>query len=331
MAKQTSISALKLQFAGAIFGVVVAMLSLSTATYAWYVANNSVSAATSTISAKTNGFVLQINDAASGADHGSGVKSLEAFTNGGILSPASTDNMEDWYICQSMNAEGNVVSYMSPDFDRRTNPDAKPGQYTLDKTYFAFIRSDYIVYTISETGLADVYLEDDGTERPILITMNNGPGVSTFTDSLRVAITTEPVNANGTGTGVETLKVVYAVKDETGKGNDETAQDGWTSIKNVSGTPTLVPSSYDHISGSVIGNYNDQNGKNWVATRSDDNYTVPSGSMPIATNVDYNGTIIHVYIWMEGTDADCVNGKAFENDTTTYDVTVKFAGVAVGG
>ena len=31
---------------------------------------------------------------------------------------------------------------------------------------------------------------------------------------------------------------------------------------------------------------------------------------------------------MEGTDADCVNGKAIENDTTTYDVTVKLAGVA---
>ena len=328
MAKQPSISALKLQLAGAIFGVVVAMLSLSTATYAWYVANNSVSAATSTISAKTNGFVLQINDAASGADHGSGVKSLEAFSDGGILSPASTDNMKDWYICQSMNAEGNVVSYMSPDFDRRTDPNAKPGQYRLDKKYFAFIRSDYIVYTISETGLADVYLEDDGREPPILITTNNGFGVSTFKDSLRVAITTEPVDASGNGTGVETLKVVYAVKDETGKGNDEAAQDGWTSIKNVGGTPKLVPSSYAHISGDA---YTDQNGQNWVATKTGDNYTVPSGSMPIATNVDYNGTIIHVYIWMEGTDADCVNGKAIENDTTTYDVTVKFAGVAVGG
>ena len=53
--------------------------------------------------------------------------------------------------------------------------------------------------------------------------------------------------------------------------------------------------------------------------------------MPIAEKVDYNGTIIHVYIWMEGTDADCVNGKAIENDRTTYDVTVKLAGVATNG
>lgn len=329
MAKQTSVSALRLQLLGAIFGVLVAILSLSTATYAWYVANNTVTAATSTISAKTNGFVLQIKDAAAGAAHGSGATSLQAFSNGSVLSPASSDDLKSWYICQSMNDAGNVVSYMVPPFD--SGDDAQPGQYTLDKKYFAFIRSDFIVYTISETGLADVYLEDDGREPPVVITTNNGDGVSTFTDSLRVAITTEPVGTDGKGTGTETLKVVYAVKDETGQGNDATAKDGWTSIKNVDGTPTLVSSSYDHIFGTGDGKYIDQNSKNWVAKRNEDNYTVPDGSMPIAKNVGYNGTIIHVYIWMEGTDADCINGKAIENDPTKYDVTVKLAGVAVGG
>lgn len=34
---------------------------------------------------------------------------------------------------------------------------------------------------------------------------------------------------------------------------------------------------------------------------------------------------------MEGTDADRVNGKAIENNTTAYDVTVKLAGVATSG
>ena len=33
---------------------------------------------------------------------------------------------------------------------------------------------------------------------------------------------------------------------------------------------------------------------------------------------------------MEGTDADCVNGKAIENDTTAYDVTVKLANEETG-
>lgn len=93
-----------------------------------------------------------------------------------------------------------------------------------------------------------------------LFTAKNGNGVSTFTDSLRVAITTEPVGTDGKGTG--------------------------------------------------DGKFIDQSGKNWVASKNGDNYTVPDGSVPIAEKVDYNGTIIHVYIWMEGTDSDCVNGKA---------------------
>lgn len=325
---QKPVAVLKKQFVGAVVSVLIALVAVSSATYAWFVTNNKVSATTCTISAKTNGFVLQINDAKHGADHGSGSKSLEAFSDGGILSPASSDDMSNWYICQRTDEAGKVVGYSIPTFD--SGADARPGQYTLDKKYFAFIRSDYIVYTISQTGLADVYLEDDGTEPPITITTKNGDGVTTFTDSLRVAITTEPVGADGKGTGTETLKVVYAVKNETGKGNDINAIDGWTSIKNDNGNPLLVQSSYDHIYGIGDGKYVDQNGNTWVAEKTGDYYTVQAGANPIATNVDYNGTIIHVYIWMEGTDADCVNGKSIEDDPSTYDVTVKLAGVATG-
>ena len=59
-----------------------------------------------------------------------------------------------------------------------------------------------------------------------------------------------------------------------------------------------------------------------------ENYSVPAGSEAIAENVGYDGIVVHVYIWMEGTDADCVNGKSIEDDPNTYSVTVKFAGVA---
>ncbi len=59
-------------------------------------------------------------------------------------------------------------------------------------------------------------------------------------------------------------------------------------------------------------------------------YTVPDDSIPIKEKVGYDGVAVHVYIWMEGTDADCVNGKSVEDDPSTYDVTVKLAGVASG-
>ena len=96
------------------------------------------------------------------------------------------------------------------------------------REHFAFIKSDYIVYTITETGTADVYLDaSDGA--PVTITAKGGDGSKTVTDSIRVAITTQAVAVDGkTPVGEETLRVVYAKDNETGEGNDSTAKAGWT-------------------------------------------------------------------------------------------------------
>ena len=81
--------------------------------------------------------------------------------------------------------------------------------------HFAFIKSDYIVYTITETGTADVYLAVEDDQSPITITAKNGNGSETVTGSMRVAITTQEVAADGkTPVGEETLRVVYAKDDE---------------------------------------------------------------------------------------------------------------------
>ena len=324
------IQKLKKELIAAIVSLMIAAICLVSATYAWYVANNTVKVKTSSVSARTNGFILQIATLEEGAQHGGEQKSLEAMTTGATLSPASTDNLKDWYICQSWDEQGLVTGYSVPAFE--TGEGAIPGNYKVaGKDYYAFIKSDYIVYTITSTGTADVYLEDDGVEPPIIVTANNGSGSATVTDSLRVAITTQDIDSDGNPVGEETLRVVYATKDETGKGNDKTGLDGWTSIINSGNGGTLAASSYTHIYGTphTAGDpYNDQYGKNWVATRSGENYSVEDGTMPIATNVGYDGIIVHVYIWIEGTDADCINGKSIEGDSTTYDVTVKLAGVA---
>ena len=295
---------LKKELAAAIVSLMIAATCLTSATYAWYVANNTVKATTSSISAKTNGFILQIATLAEGAQHGGEQKSLEAMTTGATLSPASTDNLEDWYVCQSWDNQGFVTDYSIPSFETGTG--AIPGNYKVaGKDYYAFIKSDYIVYTITSTGTADVYLEDDGTEPPIVVTTNNGVGSTTVKDSLRVAITTQEIDASGNPVGTEALKVVYATKDETGKGNDQSAINGWTGIKKSGSSGVLAESTYTHIYGTphTAGEpYNDQNGNNWVAKRDGENYSVESGTMPIATDVGYDGIIVHVYIWMEGTD-----------------------------
>ena len=229
-------------------------------------------------------------------------------------------------MCQSFNNQGLVTDYSEPAF--ATGANAIPGNY--DKDYFAFIKSDYIVYTITETGTADVYLDaSDGA--PVTITAKGGDGSKTVTDSMRVAITTQAVAADGkTPVGEETLRIVYAKDNETGEGNDSTAKAGWTSIQKVKGKPKLDTVTYPYV---YTGHYTDQRitgAKNWAATKDGENFTIPANSEAIATNVGYDGIAVHVYIWMEGADADCVNGKSVEDDPSTYDVTVKFAGVASG-
>lgn len=315
-----SSKSLKTQLVAAAVSVVLSAFALSAATYAWCVANTKVSATTSTISATTNGFILQIDELKNGAQHGGEQKSLEAQTVGATLSPSSTDNLKDWYVCNGWNNQGLVTDYSTPAFS--TAADALPGEYEVaGRKYNAFIRSDYIVYTITDTGTADVYL-DASNGAPVMIDAAGGDVSETMVGSLRVAITTQEIGRDGkSGTGPEDLRVVYAIHNETGKGNDANAIEGWTSIQNKGGTPTLAQATYKHIfTGGTDG---------WVATKgTNGDYSVAEGTYPIAKGVGYKGVAVHVYIWMEGTDADCVNGKSIENSPTTYNVSVKLAGVA---
>ena len=313
---------LKKELIGAAVSVMISAISLSSATYAWYVSNHTVQANTTTISATTNGFILQIAKAEDGAQHGGEQMSLAASNVGGKITPSSTNDLKDWYICQGWGNDGKVTTYTKPTF--ASDEGAKPGQYEAGgETHYEYIRSEYILYTITETGLADVYL--DGTNgEAITVSVDNGktPTSTTVPDSMRIALTTQPLDTDGkTPTGAETLRVVYAPKAVTGSGNDSQTIDGkWTYI-NVD-KPAEV--TYPHIHETT---YADQNGKNWAATKSGEDYTVVEGSEAIASNVGYNGIMLRVYIWMEGTDADCVNNAAAE-DEATYSVTVKLAGVA---
>lgn len=313
---------LKRELIGAAASLMVSAVALSSATYAWYVTNNTVQATTTTISATTNGFILQIAKAEDGAQHGGEQMSLAASTVGGRITPSSTNDLKEWYICRGWDSAGKVTSYAKPTFS--TGEGTKPGQYEASgETHFAYIQSEYIVYTITESGFADVYLDaSDGS--PIAVSVDNGKTATSTTipDSMRIAITTQPLDTDGkTPTGTETLRVVYAPKAVTGSGNDSLAiEDKWTYINGTQ--PVEV--TYRHIHETT---YTDQNGKNWAATKSGEDYTVADNSEAIATDVGYNGIMLRVYIWMEGTDADCVNNAAAE-DEATYSVTLKLAGVA---
>ena len=43
--------------------------------------------------------------------------------------------------------------------------------------------------------------------------------------------------------------------------------------------------------------------------------------------MDWNGVIMKVYIWMEGTDSDCI-ASVVDGDEAEYDVTVHLVGLS---
>lgn len=320
-----NVKKMKMQLMATAASVLISGIALTSATYAWYVANNTVEATTTKISATTNGFILQIATAEQGPQHGGEQTSLVASTTGGVISPSSTNDLINWYVCEGWNGEGKVTSYRKPTFVA----DGKPGQYgTDDDPHYAYLKSEYILYTINETGYADVYL-DASEGSPITLSANGTPTTDTIPKSMRIGITIQNIKKNADETysddGDEELKVVYAPYEETGKGNDAEARDGWTCIGNgTDGKLKPVAVTYPYIYDTT---YIDQNNQNWVATKAGKNYEVSSGTQKIASSVGYDGVKMRVYIWMEGTDADCVNNAAAE-DPATYNVNVKLAGIS---
>lgn len=297
--------------------VLVSFVSLSSATYAWYVTNTTVRAAASTISAKANNFVLQIAKLEDGAQHGDN-QSLVASSVGHKISPSSTNDLKDWYICQGWGQNGKVTSYSKPSI-------AADGKYTIGTDRYAYILSEYILYTVTATGLCDVYLDGGDADGAIQVTADGTPTSTVIPDSMRIGITIQDLEGT-TPTGDEVLVLVYAPSNETGKGNDATAMDGWTYVKDAT---TLAPVTYPHIYGKTY-TWTDSSSKlhDYAATKSGESYSAPAANgTAIASNVDYDGVIMRVYIWLEGTDEQCVNNSN-EDDPSTYRVTISLAGVA---
>lgn len=184
-----NVKKMKMQLMATAASVLISGIALTSATYAWYVSNHTVEATTTKISATTNGFILQIATAEQGPQHGGEQTSLAASTTGGVISPSSTNDLINWYVCEGWNGEGKVISYRKPTFVA----DGKPGQYgTDDDPHYAYLKSEYILYTINETGYADVYL-DASEGSPITLSANGTPTTDTIPKSMRIGITIQNI------------------------------------------------------------------------------------------------------------------------------------------
>lgn len=304
---------LKTDMLGAAFAVIVSFVALGAATYAWYVSNSTVNATTSTISAQANGMVLQIVEGNT-PDHGSDTSTVASAT-GHEISPSSTNDAKSWYVPQGWQGV-NVSTYQK--VDTFISGEA-PGKYTIQgNDYYAFTAANYTLYTVANTGVADVYL-DASNGSPITITQHGGTQewFDKIKGSLRVGIL-----INGK------LRVVYAptAPSTTEMGNDVATVAGWSCVDSESLNKVVAP-TYLHLSGA---DSFDQNGDNWGTTKAGEVYIKPSGNaQKVASNVDYNGTNMKIVIWMEGTDSDCQNWSEQSKNTAvpTFDVTVSLVGI----
>ncbi len=316
-----SIRKLKIELLGGILAVVFSFLALTTSTYAWYVSHTSVQGTTSTISAQADGAVLQIN-AGKVADH-DGDAATVAMTEGHGISPASSEDMENWYVPASWTANlAKVSSYNRVALETDANGD-KDGTYKIGGTdYYAYAVGTYTVFSVKNTGYADVYFDGAAEGGPVVVTRSGETG--TVSDkvaaSMRVGITID-----------DTLIAVFAPSEPTGSGNDvnyegSNPSNGWRVVKGGGETSsTTKDAEYTHITGDGSG----ANG--WALCKNASGiYNDPTSSqIKVASSVDYNGVIMKVYVWMEGTDADCL-GSIVTGDESLYDVSVRLVGLSTG-
>lgn len=306
--------AIKRQLLAAIAMVLVAAIALGSSTYAWFVSNTKVSATSSSVkSTSATPDLLIVQGGTVATPLRTGGKTSESITSAEAtaLYPASSDDCKNWYAVSGWETGNNGLSLANA-YKKLTitsgEDDAaaiKAGTYTQgSSTVNAYQVSNYSVYTT--TGDVELNLNP---ENPISVTVNTA-GLKTdahgFKDALRVGVV---VN--------DTLKFVYAPTAETGTGNDKDAATGYRTVADTSKTK---PASYTVLTDST---WND-----WIATNNNDGtYTKAKNTLGTVTAT---GVLVQVYVWLEGTDADCLVGTAdVDTDDNSYQVTLNFVGATV--
>lgn len=308
---------LKIQLLLAAFSVLIGFTALISATYAWYVSQDRVEAGTATISAAADGAVLQIC-VGELPDH-KGEAATVAAVEGHGISPASTNDLINWFVpAQWAEHFLKVRTYQKVTLET-DGEGVKDGTYILGGTeYYAYALATYNLYAIRDTGHADVYFDGAAEGGAIQVTRagQDGNVSDKVAASLRIGIAIDDV-----------LVAVYAPVEPQGAGNDVSYSgtdetNGWRVVSdNGSGSAnTTTDATYTHISGS-----DDQS---WALSKTGTAYDTPTANtIKLASDVDYNGVVMKIYVWMEGTDADCIS-SIVTGDESLYDVTVHLVGLS---
>ena len=248
--------------------------------------------------------------------HDGGDHRTSATVSGHEISPSSTNDAADWYVPASW--DGTDVN----GYQKVAIKDVAQGNYSLAASadeFYAYTLADYTLYTITQTGEADVYLDGAEGEGAVIITPSEGASDDWFNKikgSLRIGILID-----------NKLKLVYAPIKPNGHGNDSNPTIGWSCVNpfDASLSQTMTP-KYAYVSGN---DFVDEDGNNWAATRSGDAYVAPSANAAKLARVGYDGTNLKVVMWMEGTTEACQNMSGLDTgvDAPTFNVTLNLVGV----
>lgn len=238
----------------------------------------------------------------------------------GSLYPISTPDCIDWYyVRRSVNAWDpvNRTSLIYDMVEAWTSTGvysaADDSDDSLDFT--AFNLATYVLYTDPESQL-DVYINPED----LISVTPTGDNIRGLTDALRIGIAVDE-DSDGLIDAGE-LKLVYVPVAEDGTGNSSGSEaDTYHCIAYDAdmGKPWLSDISYPIAEPGDLVNYTPEGADG-------------NGGAALCGVTGEEGTVIHVYIWLEGTDAQAIIGSSdsvgvAEGDDSRIDVTLSFTGL----
>ena len=311
-----SVKSLKKQLMAAVAMVLVAAIALGSSTYAWFISNSKVTANLNSITSASATPSLYIK---AGKTKGSDFLTADTTTMSNVpLYPASTKDLSKWSVVSgwatnaSKSNKVEATNYIVPTVTAPTNGTGA-GTYVLNsKTVNAYNVATYTLYTSQGStagGAIPVYVKsisvvDSNTDKKLQ-------------NSIRIGI---KAGSN---------MLIYAPVVETKVGNSADTNDVTQSDANYyavdDATLTALTKGTDIEDPTSLGNNKYVCVTSADATNGTEYYTADGKTALCTANT--TGVQVEVYVWLEGTDGECLVGQA-DNLTAGLNVAVEFAGIA---
>lgn len=246
----------------------------------------------------------------------------------GNLYPISTPDCAAWYYVRRVVDAWDAVNHTSLIYDKVNVWDSEgvysaanaKGEYAA---FTAFNLATYVLYTDPNSAL-DLYI--NSANRIAVTTVGE---TRKLVDALRIGLVADE-NKNGVVDSGE-LKLVYAPVRENGVGNSNGAASGGI----VDGQPVYYYYCIDVVGdGAGLSNihYNIADPETLVKYTPEG--TDGSGGTKLCHISGEEGTVLMVYIWLEGTDAQALIGSSdsvglAEDDASHISVQISFTGALV--